>query len=168
MRQKNSRPNHPTTCGKVERFQQTLKRWLGAQVQPTTIETLQELLDAFVAHYNQDRPHRSLANACTPATAYAARPKASPEQNSLSHYRVRHDVIDKAGRITLRVGGRMHHIGLGRDFAGWSVLVLVQDLNVRVVVEETGELIRELRIDTSRDYQGTGRPPGPPKGRKRS
>jgi|SRR5579884_73593 len=31
VRQKNSRPNHPTTCGKVERFQQTLKRWLAAQ-----------------------------------------------------------------------------------------------------------------------------------------
>ena len=29
--QKNSRPNHPTTCGKVERFQQTLKKWLRAQ-----------------------------------------------------------------------------------------------------------------------------------------
>ena len=26
--QKNSRPGHPTTCGKVERFQQTMKKWL--------------------------------------------------------------------------------------------------------------------------------------------
>jgi transposase InsO family protein len=35
--QKNSRPNHPTTCGKVERFQQTLKAWLHAQPdQPAT------------------------------------------------------------------------------------------------------------------------------------
>ncbi len=32
--QKNSKPNHPTTCGKVERFQQTLKRWLNAQPRP--------------------------------------------------------------------------------------------------------------------------------------
>ena len=30
VRQKNSRPNHPTTCGKVERFQQTMKKWLRA------------------------------------------------------------------------------------------------------------------------------------------
>jgi transposase InsO family protein len=35
--QKNSRPNHPTTCGKVERFQQTFKNWLRAQTQPATI-----------------------------------------------------------------------------------------------------------------------------------
>src|SRR4051794_20648330 len=36
--QKNSRPNHPTTCGKVERFQQTMKNWLRAQPdQPATL-----------------------------------------------------------------------------------------------------------------------------------
>ena len=34
IRQKNSRPNHPTTCGKVERLQQTLKKWLRAQPDP--------------------------------------------------------------------------------------------------------------------------------------
>ena len=28
VHQKNSQPNHPTTCGKVERFQQTMKKWL--------------------------------------------------------------------------------------------------------------------------------------------
>jgi integrase-like protein len=49
IRQKNSRPNHPTTCGKVERFQQTLKKWLRAQPdQPTIIHELQALLAAFV------------------------------------------------------------------------------------------------------------------------
>jgi len=44
--QKNGRPNRPTTQGKVERFQQTLKKWLHAQVSaPETIEQLQTLLD---------------------------------------------------------------------------------------------------------------------------
>ena len=44
--QKNSRPAHPTTCGKVERFQQTMKKWLRAQpVQPATIAELQALID---------------------------------------------------------------------------------------------------------------------------
>ena len=53
IRQKNSRPNHPTTCGKVERFQQTLKKWLHAQPgQPATIQQLQALLDRFVTDYN--------------------------------------------------------------------------------------------------------------------
>ena len=77
--QKNSRPNHPTTCGKVERFQQTLKKWLAAQpVQPTTLEELQALLNRFIAQYNQHRPHRSLPHQATPATAYAATRKPHP------------------------------------------------------------------------------------------
>jgi transposase InsO family protein len=51
--QKNSRPGHPTTCGKAERFQQTLKKWLRAQPeQPTTIAELQTLLDRFADEYN--------------------------------------------------------------------------------------------------------------------
>ncbi|WP_237448546.1 integrase core domain-containing protein, partial [Nocardioides flavescens] len=59
--QKNSRPNHPTTCGKVERFQQTMKKWLRAQpVQPTTIADLDTMLTAFAQEYNHRRPHRSL------------------------------------------------------------------------------------------------------------
>lgn len=58
--QKNSRPNHPTTCGKVERFQQTLKNWLKAHPTPASTSELQQLLDTFVDHYNHHRPHRSL------------------------------------------------------------------------------------------------------------
>ena len=65
--QKNARPNHPTTCGKVERFQQTLKKWLAAQAdQPATIDQLQALLDRFVEAYNQHRPHRSLPHRAHP------------------------------------------------------------------------------------------------------
>lgn len=161
VRQKNSRPNHPTTCGKVERFHQTLKRWLDAHPRPTTIAELQALLDAFVAHYNYERPHRSLPNQCTPADAYGRRPKATATQRDDIHDRVRHDVIDKGGRITLRVNGRMHHIGLGTDHRGTRVVVLVHDLDVRVVDADTGELIRELTIDPTKDYQPLGLPPGP-------
>jgi transposase InsO family protein len=74
--QKSSRPNHPTTCGKVERFQQTMKKWLRAQPhQPSSISELQGLIDAFVEHYNHRRPHRSLPESSTPAVAYGARPQ---------------------------------------------------------------------------------------------
>ena len=48
--QKNASPNLPTTCGKVERFQQTMKNWLRAQPdQPATITDLQALGDQFTA-----------------------------------------------------------------------------------------------------------------------
>jgi transposase InsO family protein len=154
--QKNGRPNHPTTTGKVERFQQTMKKWLRAQpVQPATIDELQALLEAFVAEYNQHRPHRSLPHRATPATAYASRPKATPtgSRNSDSHDRVRFDRVSKTGNLTLRVAGKLRHIGIGRAHARTHVILLVHDLDVRVVNAATGELLRELTIDPERDYQ---------------
>lgn len=169
VRQKNSRPNHPTTCGKIERFQQTLKRWLRAQpVQPATITDLQTLLDQFVSDYNHDRPHRSLPHRATPATAYTARPRATPtsDRSADTHDRVRTDKVGSNGTVTLRVAGRLRHIGIGRTHARTHVLVLTHDLHVRVVNVTTGELLRELTIDPDRDYQPTGRPRGPAKKRK--
>jgi len=167
VRQKNSRPNHPTTCGKAERFQQTLKKWLEAQQpQPTTEVGLQDLCDAFTDSYNLHRPHRSLPQHSTPAVAYSARPKATAGNRLAdTHDRVRHDRIDAAGRLTLRVGGRLHHIGIARTLAGTRVIMLVQDLHVRVVDAATGELLRELMIDPHRDYQPTGGPRGRPRTR---
>jgi transposase InsO family protein len=162
--QKNSRPNHPTTCGKVERFQQTLKKWLRAHhQQPQTITQLQTLLNAFAAEYNYTRPHRSLPHRAAPATAYHARPKATPDADRTNdtHDRVRHDTISKAGTVTLRVAGQLRHIGIGRTYAGTYVLLLVHDLHVRVTHAATGQLLRQLTIDPRRDYQPTGRPPGP-------
>ena len=153
--QKNSRPNHPTTCGKIERFQQTLKNWLRRQPdQPSTIAALQALLDRFVDDYNHRRPHRSLPGHATPATAYTARPKALPgSRDHDTHTRVRHDIIDKSGRVTLRHNGHLHHIGIGRTHARTRILLLVADLDIRIINAATGEILRNLTLDTSRDYQ---------------
>ncbi|MGQ0631852.1 MAG: IS481 family transposase [Sporichthyaceae bacterium] len=166
--QKNSRPHHPTTCGKVERFQQTMKNWLRAQpAQPRTVAELQALLDLFTDIYNRLRPHRSLPHRATPATTYTARPKATPsrDRSAETHDRVRRDIVDSNGKLTLRINGRLHHLGIGRTHARTPVLLLVQDLEVRVINAATGELLRELTIDPTRDYQPTGRTlnPGPRK-----
>ncbi|MEQ4210137.1 hypothetical protein [Actinopolymorpha sp. B9G3] len=39
--------------------------------------------------------------------------------------------------------------------------MLVQDLDIRIIDAATGELLRELVLDTSKRYQPTGQPPGP-------
>jgi len=154
--QKNSRPNHPTTCGKVERFQQTMKNWLRAQPdQPATLAGLQALLDRFRTEYNQHRPHRSLPHRATPAALYHTMPKAvpGPSRDTDTHDRVRHDRIDTSGVVTLRVAGKLHHIGIGRTHARTHVILLINDLDVRVVNATTGELLRELTIDPAKNYQ---------------
>jgi hypothetical protein len=161
--QKNGKPNHPQTQGKVERLWQTLKKWLAAQsAQPATLAGLQALLDAFTGYYNTRRPHRSLPRRATPATAYAARPKASPGDRAAdTHDRVRRDIIGSTGTVTLRTGGRLYHIGVGRTYAGTHIIMLVQDLHIRVIDAATGELLRQLTLDPARNYQPTRRPAGP-------
>jgi len=152
IEQRNSRPNHPTTCGKVERVQQTLKKWLTSRPRARDLDELQTLLDAWREHYNTARPHSSL-NDRTPAAAYAAKDKAHPTGGAGTHQRVRHDRIDTNGKLTLRINGRLHHIGLGRTHARTPVIMLIADLDVRIVHAITGELLRELTIDPTRDYQ---------------
>jgi transposase InsO family protein len=155
---RHSRPYHPQTCGKVERFHQTLKKWLNHQPPPPTLRGLQRQLDAFRAYYNEVRPHRAL-NRRTPATAYTARPKAVPTGTPLhaGHWRIRHDRIDTSGVFTLRHNSRLHHIGVGRPHAGTDVLVLVHDLDIRVLTTD-GALIRDLHLDPTKDYQPQPKP----------
>jgi transposase InsO family protein len=161
--QKNSRGNHPQTCGKAERFQQTFKRWLAAQPdQPDTLAELQTLLDRFRHEYNHARPHRSLPHRAVPAALYDTLPKATPRASRTtdSHDRVRVDRIDASGKITLRHGGRLYSIGIGRAHARTRVLVLVHDLQITVIDRTTGEILRQLTLDEGRYYQPTT-PPDP-------
>jgi len=150
---KHSRPYHPQTCGKVERFHQTLKRWLAKQPRAATLEQLQAQLDWFRAYYNDLRPHRALGRR-TPAQAYGARTKAAPKAPAvpLGHYRLRRDRLDQAGKVSLRYQGRLRHIGVGRAYAGHRVLLLVADRDVRVL-SETGELLGHTVIDPAKGYQ---------------
>src|SRR5918998_2681659 len=147
IEQKHSRPNHPTTCGKVERFQQTTQRWLAARDPAHTIDERQVQLDTWVSIYNHQRPHSSLRRR-PPAVVYGLLPKATPRGSTAgTHHRVRHDRIDKTGAVSLRRAGRMHHIGIGHAHAAKTVVLLVDDLDIRVIHDTTGELLRHLTLD---------------------
>ncbi|MGH2641852.1 MAG: IS481 family transposase, partial [Actinomycetota bacterium] len=104
-----SRPYHPQTCGKVERFHQTLKRWLSKQPGSGDLHGLQLELDRFRAYYNDERPHRALRRH-TPAEAFCARPRSVPSGlRAPEHARIRRDRIDGSGAVTLRHDSRLHH-----------------------------------------------------------
>ena len=93
-----------------------------------------------------------------PDTTYQARPKAVVGSWLADpHSRIRTDRIDGSGAVTLRYNGRLHHIGIGRAHARTHVVLLVQDLHIRVVDAATGELLRELVLDPTRNYQPTGK-----------
>lgn len=150
---KHSRPNHPTTCGKVERFHQTLKKWLTAQPPAATLNQLQQQLDQFTDHYNQRRPHAALGRK-TPASRYHALPKATPTETNLTdHYRVRHDIVGDTGTVTLRHAGKLHHIGIGRTHARTHITLLIRELDIHIINTETGEILRHLTLNPHIDYQ---------------
>jgi transposase InsO family protein len=149
---KHSTPNHPQTCGKVERFHQTLKRYLARQAPAGSLAILQLQLDAYRRYYNAERPHRALRGR-TPLAAFSARLKARPTvERARAHFRVREDRVSKAGNVTVRYLSRLRHIGLGRSHAGETVRLLIADDYVRVVRQD-GSLLRDLVLDAKRDYQ---------------
>jgi hypothetical protein len=61
-----------------------------------------------------------------------------------THDRVRTDTIDTNGVVTLRHRGQLYRIGVGRTHARTHVIMLIQDLYIRMVHAATGELLRDL------------------------
>jgi transposase InsO family protein len=159
--QKNGHPGHPQTQGKIERFHQTLKKWLAEQPPAATPPELQAQLDRFRHLYNHHRPHRELARR-TPAAAYTALPKAAPTgPHTPGHHRLRYDRLDTLGKMSFRRAGRMHHLGIGAPHAGKRVLAIADDTTVTVIDLHTGQLLSSHRIDPSRSYwRNTQKTPG--------
>lgn len=152
---KHSTPYHPQTCGKVERFHQTLKRFLRKQPPAGSLAELQFQLDAFRDYYNNRRPHRAL-NRQTPTAVFNSLVKAKPtEQPAPTDHRVRRDKIDSFGKVTLRYLGRLRHIPVGTAHKNRKVQLLVAGPDVRIITED-GELIRALTLDPTRNYQPLG------------
>jgi transposase InsO family protein len=157
IRFKHGKPYHPQTQGKVERYHLTLKKWLRKQPASASIEALQHQIDRFVCYYNEERPHQ--ARDCPPMHAWRALDKATPEldgQPLLAKTRVRHDHVDHWGSVTLRYRRKLHHISVGRAHRHQRVIILMADLDVRVISDE-GELLRHFTLDPTRDYQARGR-----------
>ncbi len=154
-----SSPYHPQTCGKIERFWQTLKKWLRARETVhgpyRTLAALNADLAVFAEHYNTRRPHRA-HHGKTPATVFAASLKARPAERPLPSqvqtYRCR---VSTGGSIAVsgppgavRAQLRVH---LGGRYKQLPVTVL-QD-GIRVAVFTGNELIRALDLDLTKIYQ---------------
>jgi hypothetical protein len=55
----------------------------------------------------------------------------------------------------LRYRGRLYSIGIGigRTHTRTGVIILVQDLQIRIIDAATGELLRDMTLDPTRRYQ---------------
>lgn len=144
----NSSPYHPQTCGKIERFWQTLKKWLAAHDPATSIDELNVLLRQFRDFYNQHRPHRALRGA-TPAEAFAATDKARPAERPLpapvfvSH----HTVGETSGNLFVPP----YKVNVGLRWAGHHCVSIRDDNHISIFSGNT--LVRTLTADPNRNYQ---------------
>lgn len=150
--QKNGSPAHPQTQGKIERFHQTLKKWLLEQEAAKDLKELQRQLDEFRTIYNTRRPHKALQMR-TPKSSYEATVKATPKvAKDKEHYRLRHDSVDQFGKLSLRRAGKMHHLGVGIEHHFKKVFVIADHYKVSVVEKKTGEILSQHTIEPTRDY----------------
>jgi transposase InsO family protein len=144
----NSTPGHPQTCGKIERFWQTLKKWLRARPAPTTVEDLDALLEQFRGFYNQHRPHRALRGA-TPAEAFTATEPARPAARPLPEplFVSRHTVGHKSGNLFVPP----YKVNVGLRWAGHECDCIRHGDHIAIF--SGAQLIREFTADPNRNYQ---------------
>lgn len=113
-----SRPYHPQTQGKLERFHRTLKLELLDRVGFASLAAAQLAFDIWREKYNYVRPHEACADG-TPASRYHVSPRAFPDKLPAIEY--------DPGDIVRRVGdtGRLSFRGttyrVGKGLAGYPV-----------------------------------------------
>ena len=162
--QKNSRPNHPTTCGKVERFQQTLKAWLRAQPTspPPSPSSKPSSTSSSTSTTTSDPTDRS-PTASPPPSPTPPDPKPPPATAAATPTAASATTAStRPGESPCATTAASTTSASATNTPEPASCILVADLDVRVIDAATGELLRHLTLDPNRDYQPLGRPPGPP------
>jgi transposase InsO family protein len=159
VRPMTGRPFHPQTTGKVERFQQTLKKWLRRQPLAADVAELQAQLDEFCRIYNHERPHQGIGRV-TPISRWQTTTRSQPASAPLEHPswparpQPRQVTADNKGMIKVRP----FKIGVGAEWAGCLATVIIDDHHATIFID--GQLVRHLKLDHTRNYQPTGRTRG--------
>ena len=173
VRQKNGSPYHPQTQGKIERWHRTLKQWLAARPLARDLDELNRQLDEFRREYNEERPHRAL-DRHTPREAYEAKGKAGPDPEIAAREQARRDEeerfrakrepptavdatvrrrADGRGCVALSAAGRRRTVNIGKENAGKVVELEVVHGVITAIDPDTGEILVDQTLDTTREYQ---------------
>lgn len=124
-----SRPRHPQTLGKQERFHSTLDRELLSLNAPfRTLGDVQDGFDKFRTTYNQQRPHESLGQTVVPADRYRPSPRPLPTSIDPPDYPPHWTVLTVAADAAITITGTRHKIG--KPFIGKPVAIHPETGNV--------------------------------------
>ena len=133
-----SRPRHPQTLGKDERFHRTRKAELLGRAPLEDLASAQRRFDAWRHVYNHERPHEALALA-TPASRYRPSERFFPETLPSVEYPAADHVrkVQAGGRVDFR-GRRLR---VPQAFTGQRVVLRPLDEDGRWAVYFTSERI---------------------------
>ena len=142
MRVVHSRPFHPQTLGKDERFHRTLKAEL-LGVPLSDLDCAQRRFDRWRQVYNHERPHEALGDA-VPASRYWPSQRAYPESLPPVEYPAADHVrkVQDQGRVDFR-GERLR---VPQAFRGYPVALRPLDEDGRWAVYFTTECIAEVDL----------------------
>lgn len=151
---------HPQTTGKVERFQQTLKKHLRHLDRQhglaAGLDDLQNRLDEFCDYYNTQRPHQGIGRV-TPLSRWQANTASTPG-DPIPHPTPRPEthtvIVDARGNVNMH----RHSINVGVAWTGCTVTAIIDQHHATILTGH--QLVRHLRLDPDRYYQPSGRPRG--------
>lgn len=125
-----SRPHHPQTCGKIERFWKTLWEELLSRTVFADFEDCQRRVALFIQHYNFQRPHQALQG-LTPADRFFR--ASSPVRSAIEA-----QVSDNALRLARAQPARQPFYLVGRlGDRDLTISASGAALKVRVGADET-------------------------------
>jgi transposase InsO family protein len=156
VRAGHSRPYHPQTCGKVERFHQTLKQWLTARAPADTIEDLQAQLDLFKLIYNHQRPHRAIDRRF-PADVWTDAPKSGPADHPINTPTHTWHATVIGGRVC---AGQRYLISVGAAYERLPATIVLTGTTCHVFA--AGHHIRRFTINPNQRNQPLHTKPAPP------
>lgn len=144
IRLPHSRPRHPQTHGKNERFNGTLKAELLRYETFRDLLHAQERFDWWRTRYNQERPHQALADQ-VPLDRYRPSPRPFPATLPPIEYGPDDAVrkVDASGTISFRGCRRK----IGTAFRGYHVAVRPQHNSPKYLVYFCQQPVKEIAVE---------------------
>jgi len=142
-----SRPHHPMTLGKIERFWQTILQEFLFRCQFDSFENARERIELWVKYYNHRRPHQGIKGLC-PADRYF-------EIQTELKRTLEHGIAENNLELALRGKPRDPFYMVGR-MNGQNVVIRAEKGKVRMMVDEpmenTGkELVYDMKKENTHD-----------------
>jgi len=115
-----SKPYHPQTQGKDERFHRTLKADVLQSQHFRSLRHVQDKFDPYRHVYNHERPHQAIAMA-VPASRYQISARSFPEILPAIEY----DAIDQVRRVKPKgfLQFQRKRISVGKAFSGYPLAI---------------------------------------------